>query len=344
MPLVALLSHGKEMFATRLDEAHRTIERASQERHEDVFGIDNALGTEPAADVLCHHAHGMLGEPEEASQEPAEDLGRLCRRPHRHLAERSVPAGGDPPRLEGHAGAAVQREPLAHDHIGPGQGARGIAHALSEAGRDVSLAMHAWPVGLERGVQRRDGGERIVLHPERGESVLRLGRALGHHEDHWLTDVGDDLLRQDLRTHGSQQARMRNKEGEPPERRHVGRHEHVHDPRGSPCRLGVDPHESRVSMHASVDSDVEHPGERHVGDVPAAPRDQPRVLAAAHVRPEEPLAHEVIPTSGVMVVSLRLDPTPSGPGPARATTISPSQDDYRVLWLNILCAVAREAS
>ena len=46
-------------------------------------------------------------------------------------------------------------------------------------------------------------------------------------------------------------------------------------------------------MNAPVDSDVEHPGERHVGDVPAAPRDQPRVLAAAHVRPEEPLAHEV---------------------------------------------------
>ena len=158
VPLVALLSHGEEMFATRLDEPHRTIERASEERYEDVFGIDDALRAEPAADILRHDAHRMLGEPEEARQEPAQDLGRLCRRPHRHLAERGVPAGGDPTRLERHAGAAVQREPLAHHHVGPGQCARGIADALSEAGRYVSLAMHARPVRLERVVQRRDGG------------------------------------------------------------------------------------------------------------------------------------------------------------------------------------------
>ena len=67
----------------------------------------------------------------------------------------------------------------------------------------------------------------------------------------------------------------------------------MHDPGVSPCCLGVDLHESRVGMNAPMDSDVEHPGERHVGDVPATPRDQPRVLAAAHVRPEKPLAHEL---------------------------------------------------
>ena len=95
---------------------------------------------------------------------------------------------------------------------------------------------------------------------------------------------------------------MRNEEGKPPERRRVGGHEHVHDPGTSPCRLGVDLHESRVGMNAPLDRDVEHPGERHVGDVPAAPRDQPRVLAATHVRPEESLAHEISATAGVMVV------------------------------------------
>jgi hypothetical protein len=67
----------------------------------------------------------------------------------------------------------------------------------------------------------------------------------------------------------------------------------MHDSGASSCRLGVDLHESRVGMNAPVDSNVEHPGERHVRDVPAAPCDQPRVLAAAYVRPEEPLAHEI---------------------------------------------------
>ena len=187
----------------------------------------------------------------------------------------------------------MQGEPLAHDHVGPGEGARGIAHALSEAGRDVSLSMHARTARLERVGERRDGGERIVLHAERGERILRLRRALGHDEGHRLTDVGDDLLRQDLRTHGSKQARMRDEEGEPPERRHVGGHEHVRDPGASTRRLGIDLDDARVGMQAAVDGDVEHPGERHVGNVSAVSRDQPRVLAAAHARPEEPLAHEV---------------------------------------------------
>ncbi len=156
--------------------------------------------------------------------------------------------------------------------------------------------MHARTDRLERVGERRDGGERIVLHAERGERILRLRRALGHDEGHRLSDVGDDLLRQYLRTHGSKQARMRDEEGEPAERRHVGGHEHVRDPGASPRRLGIDLHDARVGMQAAVDGDVEHPGERHVGNVPAVARDQPRVLAAAHARPEEPLAHEVSPS------------------------------------------------
>src|SRR6267143_2944047 len=61
VPLVTLLSHGEEMLAARLDEPYRTIERASKERYEDIFRIQDTLGTEPATDILCHDAHRMLG-------------------------------------------------------------------------------------------------------------------------------------------------------------------------------------------------------------------------------------------------------------------------------------------
>jgi hypothetical protein len=233
----------------------------------------------------------VLGQAEEAREEPAQDLGRLGRRPHRHLGEVSVPAGGDRPRFERHARPTVQREPLAHRHPGPGQGARRIAHPLREAGRDVPRAVHARPIGPERVLQRGDRGERRILDPDRGDGVLGLGRALGHDEGDRLPHVGDDLLREDLRAGGGQQARMRDEERQPPEHRHVGGNEHVHDAGAPARRPGVDRYEPRVRMRAPMDGNVEHPGKRHVGHVPAAAGDQPRVLAAAHVRPEEPLAH-----------------------------------------------------
>ncbi len=79
VPLVALLCDRQEMLVACLDELHGTPEVARQERHQDVLGVDDRLGAESAADVLGDDAHGVLGQPEVAGEQPAQDLRRLRR-------------------------------------------------------------------------------------------------------------------------------------------------------------------------------------------------------------------------------------------------------------------------
>ena len=291
VPLVALLSDGEEVLAAGLDEPHGTAEQAGQERDQDVLGVDDRLGTEPAADVLRDDAHGVVGEREVPRHESAEDLGRLRRRPYRQLAELGVPAGQDSPRLHGHSGAAVQMEALAQDHVGPRERARGVAHALGEARGHVAAGMDPRPVGPERVFERGDDRQRLVLDPEGGERVLGLGGALGNDEGHRLPDVGDDVLRQDLGACRRGQARMWDLQRQAPECSHVAGHDDLHDPGPPPRRLRVDLDEAGVSVGGSEDRDVKHSGQHHVADVPTAPRHQPRVFAAADLGAEQALAH-----------------------------------------------------
>ena len=239
VPLIALLGDGQEVLAARLDEAHGAAEGAGEHRHQDVLGVDDGLGPEPAADVLGDDAHGVLGQPEVAREHPAQDLGRLRGRPHGDLAEVGVPARGDRPRLHGHAGAAMEAEALAQHDLGAGEGARRVAHVLGEARDHVAARVDARTVGAERVVERGDGGERLVLDAERVERVGGLLRALGDDQGQRLPRVRDDLLGQDLRADRRDQAGV-GQEGQPGERGDVGRDEHVDDAGSVPRLAGID--------------------------------------------------------------------------------------------------------
>jgi hypothetical protein len=158
VPLVALLGDGQHVLTASLDEPDRAIERARQERHQDVLGVDDTLGAEPSTDVLGDDAHGMLGQSEEARQEPPEDLGRLRGGPYRHLAELGVPAGRHGSGFQRHAGAPVQVEAFAQYHVGPGQRAHGVADPLGITRGHVAPGMDARTNGPERVVEPDHGG------------------------------------------------------------------------------------------------------------------------------------------------------------------------------------------
>ena len=291
VPLIPLLSDGEEMLAACLDEPDRPTERSGQEWNQDVFGVDDGLGAEPAADVLRDDADAVLRQFQIARDEPAEHLGRLRRRPHRELAELGVPARHEPARLYRHPGTPVQGEALVQDHVGLGERACRIADPLGEAGCHIAAGMNAWPVRLER-VGHGDGRQGLVLDLQGIERVLGLHGARCHHESHGLTSVGDRLLGQDLRTRGRDQAFVRHQQWQAAERRHVGRHDDVDDSGTLTRSLAVDLDEARVSVRAAQDRNVERFRERHVGDVAPAAGDQPLVLAAAHARAEQALAHQ----------------------------------------------------
>jgi hypothetical protein len=151
--------------------------------------------------------------------------------------------------------------------------------------------VHARAVETERVVKRGDGGQRLVVDAQRLQRVGGRRRAVGHDEDDRLARVGDDLLREDLGAHRRHEARVRDEQGQAPQRRHVGRHQHADDARPAP--RGVGPHrgDARVSVRAAMNGDVQQAWQRHVGHVAPAARDEPRVLPPPHSRPEQPLGH-----------------------------------------------------
>ena len=145
---------------------------AGEERDQDVFGVDDGLGPEAAADVLGDDAHRVLGKAEVAREETAQDLRRLRRRPHGDLSEVGVPAGGDGARLHGHAGAAVQVEALAQDDLGAARGAP-AGSPTRWVKREATLPP-GWtrgPSGRERVLER--GDERPAARTRRGAPRAR---------------------------------------------------------------------------------------------------------------------------------------------------------------------------
>jgi hypothetical protein len=79
---------------------------------------------------------------------------------------------------------------------------------------------------------------------------------------------------------------MRDEQRQAAEHGHVGRDEDMHHARLPSRSVRVDPDEPRMGVRAPVDRDVEHPGDRDVGHVPAAARDEPCILATTHARAE----------------------------------------------------------
>jgi len=79
---------------------------------------------------------------------------------------------------------------------------------------------------------------------------------------------------------------MRDEQGQAAERDGVDGNHDVHDPGPPPRFAGVDPDEAGVGVRAPVDSNMEHAGERDVGDVATTARDEPPVLPPAHAGAE----------------------------------------------------------
>jgi hypothetical protein len=128
---------------------------------------------------------------------------------------------------------------------------------------------------------------------KRLERVDRLDGALGDYQRHRLPGVGDDLLRQDFRAGRRDQARVRDEQGQPPQRGRVGRQENVDDAGPASRFARFDTDDSGVSVRAPMDSDVQHSRQADVSDVPALTSDQSRILAAAYSRTEQAFGHGV---------------------------------------------------
>jgi hypothetical protein len=125
---------------------------------------------------------------------------------------------------------------------------------------------------------------------ERLASVLRLRGALREDERDRLACVRHDFLRQDFRTRGRDEARVRDLKRQAFERGDVRRHDDVHDA-GLATGIGaLDLHDARVRVRAAHHRDVQHARQFQIGDVPPAARHETRIFAPPDLRSEQPLA------------------------------------------------------
>ena len=136
--LVARMRRRHHVLAPVLDPLHGPPRRHRGRRDQQVFRIAIGLGPEAAADVGRDHADLVGGQPErgdEARLDEVDDLGAV---PRGEAPVALIPLRDDAPRLHRHADIALDVEPLAHPHVGLGEGARGIPEAGPEMDADVA--------------------------------------------------------------------------------------------------------------------------------------------------------------------------------------------------------------
>ena len=92
------------MLSVRVStQRHRTIEATGRHRHDDVFGVEPVLRTEPAADVRCDHPDLVRLETERHGETVAGAVGALVLGPLREVfaaVERSDHSGARRTRFE----------------------------------------------------------------------------------------------------------------------------------------------------------------------------------------------------------------------------------------------------
>jgi len=193
------------------------------------------------------------------------------------------------PRFQRHAAVAVAPERLAPRVRRRREGAVGIAARHPIPGRDVRAAgvVDEDTVG-ERLAWIDDGIERLVVHHHARGRVLRRIAVLGDDERHRLADVAHAIGGE----RPLQIALEAGKRGEPDGNRRgdgaeIGRGQHEDDARRSHRRRRVDAGKARVGDGAADDDGVTEIREHDVGDVAAAAREEPEILAAAHGRAHE---------------------------------------------------------
>jgi hypothetical protein len=99
--------------------------------------------------------------------------------------------------LHGDGRDPLVHEPALDDHVGAGQDV--IAPVVLERMGDVrpGLGEQDRRVVLQRRLGTDDDRQRVETHDHRFRGVLRLGEGLGHDHRHGLTDVSDDVVRED---------------------------------------------------------------------------------------------------------------------------------------------------
>jgi hypothetical protein len=213
------------------------------------------------ADIVVHRGVGMDSELAGALvilRDRADGLHRLR-------------AGARPARLAPH-------DQLCAGHV-LGVAAEGQGALQSDVVRPTLGVKHRVSAGGQRILGVDHGGQQLILDLNQVERILSDVTALGHHCGHRLADmshllVGDAVLGRGRAREAGQRARLRGSLGPGHHEQHAGQR---------PGLAYVNADDSRVGVRAAQHGGVGHIRHRHIVDIFAAPREQPRILDPLHI-------------------------------------------------------------
>ena len=137
--LLAVVAHGREIFAAALHPLDRPSEPVGRGGHQDLLGIDRPLA-EAAADVGHDDAH-VLDRQAERGDHVAQRVRALRGRRHHERARIAVGVGEDAARLDRHGAETRVPQPLVDDEVRARQRPLGVADgAARHQGRVVGPA------------------------------------------------------------------------------------------------------------------------------------------------------------------------------------------------------------
>ena len=298
-------AHG-EVLVPVLDPLDGAAQHLGGGRDRNVFAVDRPLESECAADVLAEHAGAVLRHVDELRQVHAVRVRGLRGGVVRELVGRAVVVRDPTARLHGHESVPVLVQRRRHHPVGRRERAVDVAVAVA-AGRIAMDDVVAEMLEDERRVRRQPGlgrgddGQLVVVDEHEVARILGDVARLGDHDCHRVADEAD-LVGCERRVRGWPVP----VDGEV-EVEHAGdavevlRQEDGDHARQLPRLRRIDGEDLRVGERAADERRVQHPRQRDVVHVLAAPREDARILApldaAADELPDHPAGRHDPPPS-----------------------------------------------
>ena len=283
------------MLAPVLDPLDRLAVHLRRERNDRLFGIEDELGAEAAANIRRDDAQLVLVAAEQAAENALARMRRLRGAPHGEQVAHRIESRHHTAAFHRLRDAAMLPVAFAKDMRGLREGRVAIAVSHVEFGRDIvrRAAMGERRVGAHGVAAVADDRQRIVIdHDERGRVFRNVaavrddrGDRLAHMH-HFR--IGQHGTMQFLPIGGARQGDAQKPVGEM--RRDVLHRQDGVNARDLERRALVDAEDLRMRMRAAHESDVPHAGERNVVDEARLAAQQRTIFETLDARADDPPA------------------------------------------------------
>ena len=273
------------MLEPVLDPFHRALEFARGERNQEIFRVELAAHTEPAANIEFHEVDGLFRHLQHRGEHAAVEERHLGRTVDDKSPLASIPFGDHAARLQRHGGVAVSAEKLAPRIVGAGEDRVRVAEANRISSCDIAAVLLEQQAGVGLGgAPVRNRSKRLDSHVDFRRGILTNGPAVRQDDRQGLADIahffyGDDRLQVFLeagngcKPYGNAWDR----------RADIRRGDHGVDARHLQCRGGIDAGDAPMRHRAAQDRCVQQTGRLVVVDESASSGEETEIFGALHL-------------------------------------------------------------